>query len=44
MVFLGKAMTAGALMESNIPIILNLKFESTDSTLIDIALATLSYQ
>ena len=44
MVFLGKAMTAGALMGSNIPIILNLKFETTDSILLDIALATLRYQ
>jgi len=43
-VFLGKAMAAGALMGSNIPIILNLKFESTDSILLDIALATLMHQ
>ncbi|MBW2560615.1 MAG: phosphate butyryltransferase, partial [Deltaproteobacteria bacterium] len=43
-VFLGKAKSAGALIGSKIPIILNLKFESTDSILINIALANLRYQ
>lgn len=42
--FLGGAKTAGALMGSKIPIILNLRFEPTDSILINIALATLRYQ
>ena len=41
--FLGGAKTAGVLMGSNIPIILNLRFEPTDSILINIALASLRY-
>ncbi len=42
--FLGGAGTAGALMGSKIPVVLNLRFEPTDSILIDIALANLRIQ
>jgi phosphate butyryltransferase len=42
--FLGGARTAGALMGSKIPVILNLRFEPTDSILVDIALANLRIQ
>jgi phosphate butyryltransferase len=42
--FLGGAKTAGALIGSNASIILNLRFESADSILIDIALASLMFQ
>jgi phosphotransacetylase len=40
-VFIGKAQAAGALMGSNIPIILNMSFETVHSLLVDIALALL---
>jgi phosphate butyryltransferase len=38
-VFLGKAPAAGALMGSDVPIILNISFETAHSLLVDIALA-----
>lgn len=44
LVFLGRAKTAGVLMGSNVPVILNLRFEPTDSILLDIALASLMFQ
>jgi phosphate butyryltransferase len=43
-VFLGKAQAAGALMGCEIPIILNISFETVHSLLVDIALARLKKQ
>jgi len=43
-VFLGKASAAGALLGSDIPIILNISFETAYSLLVDIALARLRKQ
>ena len=43
LVFLGRANTSGALMGSDIPIVLNLGFEPADSILLDVALASLKF-